>query len=246
MEPSEILEVMHGTTVASNAILELKGARVGLIGTDGFRDILEIRNLRMPRLYDLEWIKPPPLVDRYLRVVVPERIDAYGKVEKPLERVAAEAAVDRLRAEGVEAIKGQIFELTVPLPDGPLDAAALRKIEVAFGDEHETTYGHRAGLDEPVELVNAQVVGRGAPRGRRTHGAYLAPDRAFDHPAPREAYFGPGTGWLETPILSRAGLKDGVQGPCIVEEYDSTCLIPPGADAKLDASGNIRIDLAAR
>ena len=69
VEPSEILEVMHGTTVASNAILELKGARVGLIGTDGFRDILEIRNLRMPRLYDLEWIKPPPLVERYLRVV---------------------------------------------------------------------------------------------------------------------------------------------------------------------------------
>ena len=69
VEPSEILEVMHGTTVASNAILELKGARAGLIGTDGFRDILEIRNLRMPRLYDLEWIKPPPLVERYLRVV---------------------------------------------------------------------------------------------------------------------------------------------------------------------------------
>ena len=643
VEPSEILEVMHGTTVASNAILEMKGARVGLIGTDGFRDILEIRNLRMPRLYDLEWVKPPPLVERYLRVVVPERIDAYGKVEKALERAAAEAAVDRLLAEEVEAIavcllnsyanpsheqliaeviearapdlpycisfdvlpeikeyertsttvvnayvlpivsrylasleenfasmgveapvllmqsnggltpaaeaarkpvnivesgpaggvvgawsvareighedvvsfdmggttakasliengvytrsqeysvgggimlgsrlltgagyllkvpaidlaevgagggslvwidaagslrigpesagadpgpvcydaggdrptvtdanvilgylnpdhlcggdvklnagkaryvfrrdvaepldlelahaaygarqiavsnmirairavstergrdprravmltfggsgalfavdmaealgmtrivvpphaglfsafgllyadiehyyartvqtllsdadpavlaktfdeleakashqlaadgfepgemvrerlaslhyKGQIFELTVPLPDGPLDAAALGKLEVAFGDEHETTYGHRAGSDEPVELVNAHVVGRGAPRGRRSHGGYLAPDRAIAHPGSREAYFGPGTGWLDTPVLSRPALENGVEGPCIVEEYDSTCLIPPGAGAKLDASGNIRIDLAAR
>ena len=643
VEPSEILEVMHGTTVASNAILERKGARVGLIGTDGFRDILEIRNLRMPRLYDLEWVKPPPLVERYLRVVVPERIDAYGRVEKALEREAAEAAVDRLLAEEVEAIavcllnsyanpaherliaevieerapnlpccisfdilpeikeyertsttvvnayvlpivsrylasleenleamgieapvllmqsnggltpaaeaarkpvnivesgpaggvvgawsvareighedvvsfdmggttakasliengaftrsqeysvgggimlgsrlltgagyllkvpaidlaevgagggslvwidpagslrigpesaganpgpvcydaggdrptvtdanvilgylnpdylcggevklnaararevfrrtvaeplglevahaaygarqiavsnmirairavstergrdprravmltfggsgalfavdmaealgmtriavpphaglfsafgllyadiehyyartvqtlladadpaalakvfdeleamarrqlaadgfdiaemacermaslhyKGQIFELTVPLPDGPLNAAALRRLETAFGDEHETTYGHRAGSDEPVELVNAHVVGRGAPRGRRRHGGYLAPDRAIAHPASREAYFGPGTGWLETPVLSRPNLENGVEGPCIVEEYDSTCLIPPGAGAELDTNGNLLIDLSAR
>ena len=643
VEPSEILEVLHGTTVASNAILERKGARVGLIGTDGFRDILEIRNLRMPRLYDLEWVKPPSLVERYLRVVVPERIDAYGRVETALEREAAEAAVDRLIAEDVEAIavcllnsyanpvherllaevieerapdlprcisfdilpeikeyertsttvvnayvlpivsrylksleesfesmgveapvllmqsnggltpaaeaarkpvnivesgpaggvvgawsvaretghrdvvsfdmggttakasliedgaytrsqeysvgggimlgsrlltgagyllkvpaidlaevgagggslvwidaagslrigpesagaspgpvcydtggdrptvtdanvilgylnpghlcggdvklnagkarevfrravaeplklglahaafgarqiavsnmirairavstergrdprravmltfggsgalfavdmaealgmtrivvpphaglfsafgllyadiehyyartvqtllsgadpaalaktfdeleakarhqlaadgfeagemvcerlaslhyQGQIFELTVPLPSGPLDAAALRKLEAAFGDEHETTYGHRAGPDEPVELVNAHVVGRGAPRGRRPHGGYVAPDRAIDRPAPREAYFGPGTGWLRTPILARADLKDGARGPCIVEEYDSTCLLPPGTEAKLDANGNLLIDLPAR
>ncbi len=53
-----IEEMRHGTTVASNAILEHKGARVGLITTKGFRDILEIRTLRMPKLYDLAWTKP--------------------------------------------------------------------------------------------------------------------------------------------------------------------------------------------
>jgi N-methylhydantoinase A len=100
----EIQEVMHGTTVASNAILELKGAKVGLIGTDGFRDILEIRNLRMPRLYDLEWVKPPPLVERYLRVTVQERIDAKGNIEQELTREDAEAAVSKLVDQGVEAI----------------------------------------------------------------------------------------------------------------------------------------------
>ena len=68
-------EIRHGTTVASNAILERKGARVGLITTKGFRDVLEIRTLRMPRLYDLTWTKPVPLVERYLRKVVDERID---------------------------------------------------------------------------------------------------------------------------------------------------------------------------
>ena len=51
-------EIRHGTTVASNAILEHKGARVGLITTKGFRDVLEIRTLRMPRLYDIAWTKP--------------------------------------------------------------------------------------------------------------------------------------------------------------------------------------------
>ena len=57
----DVDEIRHGTTVASNAILELKGARTGLITTKGFRDVLEIRTLRMPRLYDLAWEKPPPL-----------------------------------------------------------------------------------------------------------------------------------------------------------------------------------------
>ena len=51
---ADVLEVLHGTTVASNAILEHKGAKTGLIGTKGFRDILEIRNLRVPKLYDME------------------------------------------------------------------------------------------------------------------------------------------------------------------------------------------------
>ncbi len=104
VDAARIAEVVHGTTVASNALLERKGARTGLIGTRGFRDILEIRNLRMPRLYDLAWEKPPPLVERYLRMVVDERIDAGGAVQTALDHAGAAAAVDRLLAEGVEAI----------------------------------------------------------------------------------------------------------------------------------------------
>src|ERR671936_831428 len=67
---SAIEEIRNGTTVASNAILELKGARTGLITTKGFRDVLEIRRIRMPKLYDLSWEKPVTLVDRYLRLEV--------------------------------------------------------------------------------------------------------------------------------------------------------------------------------
>src|SRR5947208_15759930 len=99
-----IEEIRHGTTVASNAILEHKGARVGLITTKGFRDVLEIRTLRMPRLYDLAWTKPPPLVERYLRKVVDERVDHQGKIERALDPADAGRAVDALLAENVEAI----------------------------------------------------------------------------------------------------------------------------------------------
>src|SRR5213079_1122382 len=91
-----IEEIRHGTTVASNAILEHKGARVGLITTKGFRDVLEIRTLRMPKLYDLAWEKPVPLVERYLRQVVDERVDARGRIERPLEARDGERAVDAL------------------------------------------------------------------------------------------------------------------------------------------------------
>src|SRR5437773_3556730 len=104
LAPEAIEELRHGTTVASNAILEHKGARVGLITTKGFRDVLEIRTLRMPRLYDLAWTKPAPLVERYLRKVVDERIDHLGQIDRPLDPADAERAVDALLAENVEAI----------------------------------------------------------------------------------------------------------------------------------------------
>src|SRR5205823_2366818 len=100
----DLAEVLHGTTVASNAILELKGARTGLITTTGFRDVLEIRRIRMPKLYDLSWEKPVPLVERYLRMEVDERVDAHGTVLEPLDTAQVERALDRLLAEKIEAL----------------------------------------------------------------------------------------------------------------------------------------------
>src|SRR5438128_4490094 len=86
--PGGIVELLHGTTVASNAILEHKGARAGLITTRGFRDVLEIRNLRMPRLYDMSWTKPLPLVERRLRTEVDARVNAEGGVDRPLDEAS--------------------------------------------------------------------------------------------------------------------------------------------------------------
>lgn len=136
---------------------------------------------------------------------------------------------------------GQSFDLTVPVPDGPLDAAALRDLEEAFGVEHERTYGHRAGAEEPVELVSIQVVGHGL----RANGAlpeHTTIARSEAAIPPRTAYFGPGMGWSETPVLRRADLAAERAGPLIVEEYDATCLVLPGWRARLDDAGNMVIE----
>ncbi len=140
--------------------------------------------------------------------------------------------------------KGQIFELTVPAPSGTIDAGAIAALEEAFGQEHERTYGHRAGPEEPVELVNLQLAGLGIPDRPRVPDRVGTADAEAPAPLPpRPAYYGPEAGWLETPILSRTDLGSQRQGPIIVEEYDATCLVPPGAVAALDGYGNIIIDL---
>src|SRR5438105_14133082 len=108
-EARGIIELLHGTTVASNAILEHKGAKTGLITTKGFRDVLAIRNLRMPRLYDMSWTKPPPLVERRLRVEVDERVNAQGGIDRPLDEASVECAGRFLLEEGVEAIAGWLL-----------------------------------------------------------------------------------------------------------------------------------------
>jgi N-methylhydantoinase A len=99
-----IAEVLHGTTVGSNTILQRLGARTGLITTAGFRDVLEIGRVRTPELYDIMWDKPEPLVRRRHRLEVAERVMADGSVLEPLDEAGVTEAADRLVAEGIEAI----------------------------------------------------------------------------------------------------------------------------------------------
>ena len=99
-----VTEVLHGTTIGSNTVLEGKGARTALITTRGFRDILEIRDLRMPVLYDLHWTKPRALVERRLRLEVTEKLRPDGSVSLPLDRASIDAAIEALRKEHVESV----------------------------------------------------------------------------------------------------------------------------------------------
>jgi len=99
-----VSEVLHGTTVATNAILERRGARTGLVTTRGFRDVLELGRMRRPTLYDVFWEKPEPLVERGLRLEVEERVDAVGKEIVPVRNDDVRAAARRFVAAGVESI----------------------------------------------------------------------------------------------------------------------------------------------
>jgi N-methylhydantoinase A len=104
LQGSAVVEVLHGTTIATNAILEQRGAKTGLITTKGFRDVLELRRMRMPELYNWNWDKPPDLVERRLRCEVEERLDARGDVVTPLNLEAARGVIEKLLAEQVESI----------------------------------------------------------------------------------------------------------------------------------------------
>jgi N-methylhydantoinase A len=165
------------------------------------------------------------------------------------------AALQQLRAEGYTGAaarlsrsaalhyRGQSFELSVPVESGRCDAARLAALAEAFGREHERTYGHRAGAGEPVELVSIGVVGQAV----RTEAA-LPSRPVLSRPEPevgppRRAYFGSSLGWLDTEVLPRSALSRARQGPLIIEEYDATSIVPPRATARLDAGGNIRIEL---
>jgi N-methylhydantoinase A len=178
-----------------------------------------------------------------------------GEVQRAWDALARQA-LDQLAAEGFKGERaqlrrsaalhyhGQTYELTVPMKDGPVDASAVAYLEEAFGTEHERTYGHRAGPEEPVELVAIQVVGQGLREGESVPERVRSSRPEAQAPAPRRAYFGPEAGWLETPVLRRADLAKRQDGPLIIEEYDATCVIPPRATAELDAGGNILIGMA--
>ena len=154
-------------------------------------------------------------------------------------------AAARLKRSAALHYKGQSYELTVPVPDGPIDRRMVAHLEEAFGQEHERTYGHRAGPDEPVELVAIQLVGAGLREGSGVP-RNVRPSRAeVKSQASRHAWFGDKHGWMDTPVVSRADLAEAKTGPLIIDEYDTTCVVPPGARAERDSAGNIVITLAA-
>ena len=179
------------------------------------------------------------------------RIDEadHGHIAAVLQELA-EAGAERLTRDGfppqrqefrIAALAryvGQSSEIAVPLTGGGISPHFGEQ----FGDEHERNYGFRAPPDEPVELVGLSVIARGVPDRPRLPEAIPPP--AILVPSVRRAWFAD-SGWIDTPVVDRAGLSAQRRaGPLIIQEYDATCLVPRGADAALDAFGNIRLDLA--
>ena len=103
LEGGDIAALAHGMTVATNALLERRGARVALVTTEGFRDVLEIGRQNRPSLYDLAQARPAPLVPRELRFTVSERTGPEGEL-RPLDEASVRAAIDAVREADVQAV----------------------------------------------------------------------------------------------------------------------------------------------
>lgn len=101
---SEVRYLAHGTTVATNALIERKGAKTGLLVTDGFRDLLEIGRQTRPSLYDLFKEKPEPVIPGHLRLEVEERLNANGEVHKAFNHGSLINSINKLKDEGVQSI----------------------------------------------------------------------------------------------------------------------------------------------
>ncbi|ODU56839.1 MAG: methylhydantoinase [Acetobacteraceae bacterium SCN 69-10] len=104
LQPGDIAILIHGTTLATNAVIERKGAKTALVTTAGFRDVLTLGNESRYDQYDLNIVLPEPLVPRHLRLPVPERLDNEGRILLPLDEAAVRALVPVLKREAVESI----------------------------------------------------------------------------------------------------------------------------------------------
>jgi N-methylhydantoinase A/oxoprolinase/acetone carboxylase beta subunit len=140
---------------------------------------------------------------------------------------------------------GQGYELTVPVSSGPLDAAALARVRAAFDEIYAARYGY-ANAAEPVETVTWKLsaVG-GAPRVTLAKAGAGGRDGLKGR---RRAWFPETRGWTECPVYDRYTLAPGAQlaGPAIVEERESTSVLPPGTTASVDEYASLIVELTAR
>ena len=129
IKPGDVQLIIHGTTLATNALIERKGARTALLTTEGFRDILEIRHENRFEQYDVNIDLPPPLVPRRLRLPVRERIDAQGNVLVPLDEASVTRALDLIAAQNIEAVAlGFLHSFTNPEHELRVGEAVARRL----------------------------------------------------------------------------------------------------------------------
>jgi len=147
---SDVEVIVHGTTVTTNAVLTGDVARVGLLTTRGFRDALAMRRGIREAQYDNRYAAPPPLVPRWLRLPVTERIDATGAVLTPLDAADVDAALDTLRGAGVEAV-------AICLMHAWANAAHEQTVEARARDAVPTAYLSRSSALMPQVRFTERV-----------------------------------------------------------------------------------------
>jgi N-methylhydantoinase A len=141
---------------------------------------------------------------------------------------------------------GQAFELSIQVASGEAIGPDIKQLLADFHAEHERTYGHMC-LTDPVEFVNVRVVGRSKSHEGRSYAVPNVKARgsnasSVESTKCRDAYFGREYGTVSTSVITRADLLDTtLNGPLIIEEYDSTCVVAPGCQVSLDNFGNVNI-----
>jgi N-methylhydantoinase A len=218
----------HGTTVATNALIQHKGVPTGLITTDGFRDLLEIGRQKRPDLYDIFADKPPTLVERSLRLEVAERLRHTGEVEIVLDEEAVRAAARKLRAAGVSAVAiSFLYSFVHPEHERRAKEIVQEEFPTAFiCTSHEIAPEFREFERLSTAVVNAYLgpvmkryIDRLAPRLSalgmsvtphltQSNGGVIGFETAADMPV-RTVLSGPSTGVVGAQAIGRAaGLPD--------------------------------------
>ncbi len=159
IEPQEFTAFVHGTTLVINAITERKGARTGLITTQGFRDVLEIGRGNRPDFFNLEYEKPRPFVDRYLRREVPGRINYRGEETAPLDLSGLPAILEDFRGEGVEAVAICLLNAYANAAHEEALLAEVRRLwpEIAVVASHQITREWREYERTNTTVLSAYV-----------------------------------------------------------------------------------------
>lgn len=139
--PDQIGQIIHGTTLATNALIERRGAKTALITTEGFRDVIEMRTESRFEQYDLNLTLPEPLLARQMRYTVSERVNAHGEVMIALNRAEVEAVVDRIAKAGYDSVAvGLIHSYLNPIHETMIrDVLAERLPDVAVSISSEVS-----------------------------------------------------------------------------------------------------------
>jgi N-methylhydantoinase A len=226
--PEGVAFLGHGTTVATNAVLEGTTAPVGMLTTQGMRDVLELARQRRPHLYDMDVPKPDPVVPRHLRLEVAERLAADGTVVRRLDLADAQAQLARLADAGVEAIaicllhayansdhERQLRELAqTVLPDVPVSLSSEVHPEFREHGRFSTTVLNAAlvpVMRRYLEQLSVAVHRRGIPspvRVIQSNGGVMSAAAAAEYPV-STLFSGPSAGVLGAVQLARtAGEQD--------------------------------------
>ena len=219
---TDVAELLHATTIGSNTILENKIARTALITTAGFRDVLEIRDLRMPRLYDINWTKPEPLVPRHLRFEVTEKMRPDGSVAIELDAASVGAAINAIAAHAVESVAICLLHSYANPAHETAIAEALRARlpDIAISVSHEILPEIKEYPRTSTTVVNAAIqpvvraylhslrtkldaIGVSAPvRLMQSNGGLASARHAGDFPA-QIVESGPAAGVVGAAVLAR-------------------------------------------